>query len=82
MAKKKIVFQGERGANSDLACREAYPDYEPMPCPTFEDCFSALTAGEARIEEAFRIGRPCALSRRLCGMLRYLTRRLSSREWC
>ncbi len=47
MAKKKIVFQGERGANSDLACREAYPDYEPMPCPTFEDCFSALTAGEA-----------------------------------
>ena len=47
MAKKKIVFQGERGANSDLACREAYPDYEPVPCPTFEDCFSALSAGEA-----------------------------------
>jgi prephenate dehydratase len=47
MAKKKIIFQGERGANSDLACREAYPDYEPVPCPTFEDCFSALSAGEA-----------------------------------
>ncbi len=46
MAKKKIIFQGERGANSDLACREAYPDYEPVPCPTFEDCFSALTSGE------------------------------------
>ncbi len=46
MAKKKIIFQGERGANSDLACREAYPDYEPVPCPTFEDCFSALSAGE------------------------------------
>ena len=46
MAKKKIIFQGERGANSDLACREAYPDYEPVPCPTFEDCFAALTAGE------------------------------------
>ncbi len=46
MAKKKIVFQGERGANSDLACREAYPDYEPVPCPTFEDCFSALNAGD------------------------------------
>ncbi|MDO8875200.1 MAG: prephenate dehydratase [Pseudolabrys sp.] len=46
MAKKKIVFQGERGANSDLACREAYPDYEPVPCPTFEDCFSALTSGD------------------------------------
>jgi prephenate dehydratase len=46
MSKKKIIFQGEPGANSDLACREAYPDYEPVPCPTFEDCFSALTAGE------------------------------------
>jgi prephenate dehydratase len=46
MTKKKIIFQGERGANSDLACREAYPDYEPVPCPTFEDCFSALSAGD------------------------------------
>jgi prephenate dehydratase len=46
MAKKKIIFQGEPGANSDLACREAYPDYEPIPCPTFEDCFSALTGGD------------------------------------
>ena len=46
MAKKKIIFQGEAGANSHLACREAYPDYEPVPCPTFEDCFSALMAGD------------------------------------
>jgi prephenate dehydratase len=46
MAKKKIIFQGEPGANSDLACREAYPDYEPVPCPTFEDCFTALSSGE------------------------------------
>ena len=44
---KSIAFQGDIGANSDLACREAYPDYEPMPCPTFEDCFSALSSGEA-----------------------------------
>ncbi|MFA6266528.1 MAG: prephenate dehydratase [Pseudolabrys sp.] len=43
---KKIIFQGERGANSDLACREAYPDYDPVPCPTFEDCFTALQNGE------------------------------------
>jgi prephenate dehydratase len=47
MAKKKIIFQGEPGANSDIACREAYPDYEPLPCPTFEDCFTALASGEA-----------------------------------
>ena len=47
MAKtRKIVFQGERGANSHIACREAYPDHEPIPCPTFEDCFSAMTSGD------------------------------------
>jgi prephenate dehydratase len=49
MAAKKIVFQGEPGANSDIACREAYPDYEPVACPTFEDCFAALTAGDAEL---------------------------------
>jgi prephenate dehydratase len=46
MAKKKIIFQGELGANSHLACQEAYPDYEPVPCPTFEDCFTALGNGD------------------------------------
>jgi len=46
MAKKKIVFQGEPGANSHLACREAYPDHEPVPCSTFEDCFFALSGGD------------------------------------
>src|SRR3974390_3457730 len=46
MVKKKIVFQGEPGANSHLACREAYPDHEPVPCPTFEDCFFALSGGD------------------------------------
>ena len=46
MPKKKIIFQGEPGANSHLACREAYPDHEPVPCPTFEDCFAALIAGD------------------------------------
>ena len=47
MAKKKIIFQGEPGANSHIACREAYPDHEPVPCPTFEDCFTAVTRGRA-----------------------------------
>jgi prephenate dehydratase len=49
MAKKKIIFQGELGANSHLACREAYPGYEPIPCPTFEDCFAALSAGDVEL---------------------------------
>jgi prephenate dehydratase len=49
MTKRKIVFQGEPGANSDIACREAYPDCEPMPCPTFEDALGAIASGEAAL---------------------------------
>ncbi|MDI4236462.1 prephenate dehydratase [Bradyrhizobium sp. Arg237L] len=48
MTKKlKIAFQGEPGANSHIAIVEAYPDAEPMPCPTFEDALSAISSGEA-----------------------------------
>jgi prephenate dehydratase len=46
---KKVVFQGEPGANSHLAIREVYPDAVAVPCATFEDCFSAITSGEADI---------------------------------
>ena len=49
MTKKKISFQGEPGANSHIACREAYPDFEPLPCPTFEDAFAAVTHGDAAL---------------------------------
>jgi prephenate dehydratase len=45
----KIVFQGEPGANSDIACREAYPDYAPWPCPTFEDALGAVASGDAAL---------------------------------
>jgi prephenate dehydratase len=45
--RKTIVFQGELGANSHIACAEAYPGYEPVPCPTFEDAFTALAGGRA-----------------------------------
>jgi prephenate dehydratase len=48
-SKPKIVFQGEPGANSDIACREAYPGYEPVPCATFEDAFAAVSSGEAAL---------------------------------
>jgi prephenate dehydratase len=49
MTKKKkiIVFQGEPGANSDIAAREAYAEYESVPCPTFEDAFAAVSSREA-----------------------------------
>src|SRR5271166_5154240 len=46
-AARKIVFQGEPGANSHLASLEVFPDYEPVPCSTFEDAFSAISVGEA-----------------------------------
>src|SRR5438445_1652737 len=46
---RKIAFQGEPGANSHLAAREVYPDYEPLPCATFEDAFTAITSGEAAL---------------------------------
>jgi prephenate dehydratase len=46
-SKLKIAFQGEPGANSHLACREAYTDCEPVPCPTFEDAFAAISSGDA-----------------------------------
>src|SRR5215210_1657978 len=49
MHRKKIVFQGEPGANSHLACSEAYPDYDPLPAHTFEDAFAALTSGDAEL---------------------------------
>ena len=50
MAKKKtIVFQGEPGANSHIACIERYPDYEPVPCATFEDAFGAVSNGDAEL---------------------------------
>ncbi|MGE0501222.1 MAG: prephenate dehydratase [Rhizobiaceae bacterium] len=43
----RIAFQGEPGANSDTACRNMYPGMEPLPCPTFEDAFSAVESGKA-----------------------------------
>ena len=45
----KISFQGEPGANSHIACAEAQPDYEPLPCATFEDAFAAVADGQAAL---------------------------------
>ncbi|HET6522370.1 MAG TPA: prephenate dehydratase [Geminicoccaceae bacterium] len=44
-----IAFQGRPGAYSHLACREAYPDMAPLPCPAFEDAFDAVREGRARL---------------------------------
>jgi prephenate dehydratase len=47
--KLKISYQGEPGANSHIACLEARPDFEPMPCRTFEDAFQAVESGKAAL---------------------------------
>jgi len=45
----KIAFQGEPGANSDEACREHYPAYEPAPYAVFEDAFEAVKTGACEL---------------------------------
>jgi prephenate dehydratase len=44
----RIAFQGEPGANSDIAARVAYPALTPLPCPSFEDAFAAVREAQAR----------------------------------
>lgn len=48
-ADKYIVFQGEPGANSHIACHEAFPERESLPCPTFEDALAAIRKGKASL---------------------------------
>ena len=43
----RIAFQGEPGAYSHEACRQARPGWEVMPCATFEDAIEAVRRGEA-----------------------------------
>ena len=37
-----IAYQGVPGANSHIACSEAFPEMTPLACATFEDAFAAL----------------------------------------
>lgn len=43
----RIAFQGELGAYSHQACRQARPDMEALPCRTFEEAIDAVKNGEA-----------------------------------
>lgn len=45
----KIVYQGEAGAFSHLACRQFFPDMTPVPCASFASAFAAVSAGEATL---------------------------------
>jgi prephenate dehydratase len=42
----RIAFQGEPGAYSHQACRQARPDMEAVPCATFEDVIDKTRSGE------------------------------------
>lgn len=44
-----IAFQGEAGANSDMACRAAFPYMTPVGYPTFEAAMAAVQAGKAEL---------------------------------
>lgn len=49
MTGKTIAYQGEPGANSDIACRDVYPDWETLPCASFEDVFAVIEEGRAQL---------------------------------
>lgn len=46
MSTNKILYQGEPGANSHIACLESHADMEPVACRTFAGCFDKLKSGE------------------------------------
>ena len=46
---KRIAFQGELGAYGHQACFEARPDFDPLPCPTFDDAIQAVRKGDAEL---------------------------------
>ena len=45
--KKIIAYQGERGANSHIACSDVYPGWDTLPCASFEDALAAISEGRA-----------------------------------
>lgn len=45
----RIVYQGEPGAYSHLACREHFPDMEPWACQSFAQAFARVRSGEAEL---------------------------------
>lgn len=44
-----ISFQGWPGANSDMACRQVFPEMKTLPCTSFEETIAAVREGRARL---------------------------------
>jgi prephenate dehydratase len=45
---QKIVYQGEPGAYSHLACSKYFPDHDPVACSSFAKAFAQVRAGAAQ----------------------------------
>lgn len=46
---KRIVYQGEPGAYSHLACRQHFVEMEPWSCQSFAQAFARVRGGEAAL---------------------------------
>lgn len=68
MSKKKVAYQGVKGAYSHLACYHAYPEYEAIPCRSFDETMYLVEEDKAdiamipmenstagRVEEIYRL---------------------------
>ncbi|MFT7004241.1 MAG: prephenate dehydratase [Sulfurimonas sp.] len=66
--KKKVAYQGVKGAYSHLACYHQYPDYESIACKSFDETMFLVEEGAAdiamipmenstagRVEEIYRL---------------------------
>jgi len=47
LARQRVTYQGEPGANSHIAALEFFPDCEPVACATFEDALALVNSGDA-----------------------------------
>ena len=45
----RVVFQGELGAYSHLACQQLFPEGEIVACPTFVDALQQVEASQAEV---------------------------------
>ena len=46
---QKIVYQGEAGAYSHLACAQFYPSHAPIACMSFAKAFAQVRSGQAHL---------------------------------
>ena len=49
MSDRTVVYQGEPGSNSHLACQQVAPDAMAVGCPTFEEAFEAVQSGQSAL---------------------------------